>query len=280
MFLQATSNILGASLQRNLRVPDYIVEMTNDLGDMFRGMNDYLRKGTSAFKTMLEINQFRCDVNDGLFSDPESLIARALELDASLAAVWDEPLPKWRFEIHNADQYDPETIFDGVYHIYRSPWSARYWNSLRLFRAMMHEQVRRTLMTGLTSHPPIFTETPYASLFQTSTTLCHNMQAEILASVPQALDYVQQLNSPGSGYVSFSHLAYNPSSSYGGHSIIWPLWYAGTMTITTPRVGAYCVRSLRKIGEIKGSRQALFMADDIEAQRGRQAWCERLSQTE
>jgi len=281
MFLQATSNILGASLQRNLRVPDYIVEMTNDLGDITAGLNDYLRTGTSAFKTMLDINQFRCDINDGLVSDPESLIARALELDASLATVWDEPLPKWRFETHHLDAYDPEAIFDGVYHIYPSPWSARYWNSLRLFRAMMHEQVRRTLMAGLTSHPPIFTETPYALLFQTSTDMCHQMQAEILASVPEALGYVQKLDSPGPGYVSFSHLAYNPSSSYGaGGSVIWPLWYAGTMTVTTPRVGAYCVRSLRKIGETMGSRQALFMADDVEAQRGRQAWCEKLGQIE
>jgi len=280
MFLQATSNILGGCLQRNLRIPGYIVEMSNDLGEIMAGMNDYHQIGASTFKTMLQLNEFRCDVRDGLFSEPESLIARALELDASLAVVWDEPLFSWRFEIHYADAFDPETIFDGVYHIYRSPWSARYWNSLRLFRAMIHEQVRSTLTKGLASHPPIFTEAPYELLFQTSTDICHQMQAEILASVPQALGYLPKPDSPGPGLVSFSQLGYKTTSGYDGSSILWPLWYVSTMTITTPRVGAYCVRSLRKIGESMGLQQALVMAEDVEAKRGAQAWDEKRSNTE
>ncbi len=73
-------------------------------------------------------------------------------------------------------------------------------------------------------------------------------------------------------------LAYNemhsPIRMSGGSFLIWPLWHAGIMDISTDEVQRFVVRNLRSIGDTMGIQQANVLADLVEGRSDIEVWKE------
>lgn len=291
MFLQATGGILASCLQWNIRVPQHVVDMIDDLAELMRGLSEYAKLGIEIFQIMIKFNQFQCDIREGLITDPEEIIAMALELDAPLQEVYDDHPPEWVYETFTQpdDLNSENIIYKGQYHIYNNLYVASVWNNLRLFRIMLNQTIRGYLLEGFSAKPPRFTETRHTTLFQQSTEVCYKMQADILATVPQSLGYIRtvRISDETSSIGSFSNSS-SPSSDgemtthiisstpngprSGGYSLLWPLWYAGFIDLASEDVKEYCITNLRRVGEDMGIQQANVLAKVIEKNREPKVW--------
>ena len=105
--------------------------------------------------------------------------------------VYQNPPPEWRFETVTNGNLDPDLVFHGQYHVYSTSWLASFWNNIRSFRTLIHEDIRDVLLAGFSAKPPKFVDPEHMLLFQRSTNTCYEMQAGILATVPQFLGYVE-----------------------------------------------------------------------------------------
>ena len=140
---------------------------------------------------MLDVNQFRAAIERGSISDLFVIIKGSIDLDERLASVSDDPPLEFQYHnLHTARCSD--IVFGGIYHVYYDLLTANLWNAIRVFRILLHQKIRETLLQGFSSKPPRLNRPEYTAGFQRSTDLCYKLQAEILASVPQHLGYVKR----------------------------------------------------------------------------------------
>lgn len=227
----------------------------------------------------MEFNQLRCDIHEGIISDPESIYAHTKDLDRRLANISRNHPPEWRYDVIHGHRGNEDIVFRGTYHVYGDIWVSNAWNSVRMFRIITNQYERDALLKGFSMTPPIFTGTEYSQQFQRSTDMCYSMQAEILASVPQSLGYVRNtgLAEPSQHETMiYSHEIYDtpvsPSSS--GYNLLWPLWYAGFMDLATEDAKSYCIDSLERIGNNMGIGQAHMLAQIIRTKQEPKVWSE------
>ena len=186
IFVQATINMVTSCLQRGIRLPEHVVEMTETLAELTDGMNP----GVDVLLIMLKLNQFRCDIKDRSINDLQTIVDRAIHLDEGLAVVCDSHPSEWRYDTFINKKSRPDIVFNGSYHVYANTWAASLWNMIRVIGILIRQDIRDILLEGFSTRPPTFTEPEHISPFQISTDLCYKMQADILASVPQALGYI------------------------------------------------------------------------------------------
>ena len=136
---------------------------------------------------MIDVNQYRAAVRKGKITDLHEIISKALELDARLEAVADDPPPEFQYYVLRTES---DIAYRGTYHVYFDLLTANLWNSVRVFRILLHEQIREALLKGFAAKPPVFTQAMHTAQLQRSTDACYELQAGILASVPQHLGYV------------------------------------------------------------------------------------------
>lgn len=150
----------------------------------------------------------------------------------------------------------------------------------RTIRIMLNETIRSTLLQGFSSKPPRFTLPEYTLQFQHSTNVIYEMQADILATVPQHLGYVSSpthgtnSNEGGRSMIRMpskhSRNLSNDESPMirmsGPYFLLWPLWFAGIIDFATSEVREFAIRNLRAMGRVMGVRQAEVLAAVIESQ--------------
>jgi hypothetical protein len=134
---------------------------------------------------------------------------------------------------------------------------------------MLNEIIRGTLLKGFAITPPIFTDTEYAARFQISTDILYELQADILRSVPQHLGKFPEPKVSSDTRTSISgnnHEGdYTDARMSGGAFLIWPLWFAGGMDITTEEVRQFVIRNLQSVGNYMGIQQANVLANAVRA---------------
>ncbi|KAK3686352.1 hypothetical protein LTR37_019895 [Vermiconidia calcicola] len=69
----------------------------------------------------------------------------------------------------------------------------------------------------------------------------------------------------------------NPARATGGLNLLWPLFLAGMMEVSTDEVRQYCVRIFKHIGDDMGIRQALVLAKVVESRTWIEAWHDKSS---
>jgi len=127
MFVQIASTLMISCIQRDSPLPDFIIDWIEELrfGDTSQ---------TRAFKSqhaMMMFTQFRAGLKDGSISEPEDILARALEIDGILVRLYKQDVPDdWAYETVYTDQI-PEVAWNGRYHIYYDYWVAQVWNGMR-----------------------------------------------------------------------------------------------------------------------------------------------------
>ena len=323
LFIQASIGILTSCVQLNISVPKQVEGLINRIPEYLDTTDEFVQISFGIHRTMIEVNQYRAAIDKGKITDLHEIVSKALELDAKLDAVADNPPPEFQYYVLRTES---DIAFRGIYHVYFDLLTANLWNSVRVFRILLHEQIRDTLLKGLSTKPPVFTQAVHTSQLQRSIDTCYELQAGILASVPQHLGYVNHTSirdlsspaiwsdgtlnrhtkgsfgavaspnisqlelsnaaiecSPPSEIAGFSPKNTTPASMYelaevpdirasGGFNLMWPLWLAGAMDLVTDEAQRYAAKSLRRIGQEMGIRQAHMLATMVENKSDIEAW--------
>ncbi|KAE8452509.1 hypothetical protein EG329_000412 [Mollisiaceae sp. DMI_Dod_QoI] len=275
MLIQVTSSLLINCLQRGVPLPIHIQEyMTAAIKSV--------ENPDAAFVIticMMHFATLRASVLSGKLTDQQEILSRCLELDGQLLDIVVNVPPGWEYQTIITDE-DSDVAFNGRYHVYFDYWIAMIWNALRSLRILINELIREVLLKGFAHRPPIFSKTEHTAQFQISTDVLYQHQEDILYSVAQHVNRFPPPCDP-SAYKSMASmplLAYNemhsPIRMSGGSFLIWPLWHAGIMDISTDEVRRFVVRNLRAIGDTMGIQQANVLADLVEGRSDIEVWKE------
>ena len=271
LFLQTTSGILTSCLQRNIPLPDHVIAMSDLLHEYLETPHPGLR----VYRAMLDFNQYRAAISDGIITDPLEMLHEAVALDQRLVSMQGNSLPEFQYDICYTDEADPSVVHNGYYHVYADLWSANFYNSIRVIRILLHEAVREILLNGFAARPPTLSQPEHTAQFLLSTDVCNEMQAEILASVPQHLGYVKQNSSLDDTNTKVYSITDVPTArAFSGYFLLWPLWVAGTNNLRTEEAQVYCARNLRRIGSNMGIQQAFLLADAVDNKTEIGVWSE------
>ena len=127
MFVQVASTLMISCIQRDSPLPDFIV-------DWIEEMIVEMTPDNTAFMsqhTMMRFTQFQAALKDGSISEPEDILARALEMDGTLERLYTLELPDdWAYETIYTCQ-NSDIAWNGRYHVYRDYWVAQIWNGMR-----------------------------------------------------------------------------------------------------------------------------------------------------
>jgi hypothetical protein len=187
MLIQVTSNLLISCIQRGAALPDFMCKLMAETSKIIQTPDPAF----IVLETMMAYASFHARILDGSCSDPKVIVARALELDSVLLEFFVNIPSGWGYETVFAD-IDSDIIFNGRYHIYYDYWIAQIWNAMRALRILLNEKVRDALLNGFSSTPPLFNQSEQTAQFQISTDLLYELQADILATVPQHLGFVSR----------------------------------------------------------------------------------------
>ena len=264
MFIQSVSTLMISCIQRGLPLPDFVVEWTAETRRRFEGPPD---PAWTVQELMMDFTNFHAAVVDGSISDPEVILTRSLELDGRYLEIFDDIPPGWRYQTIFADE-DSGFIYNRRYHIYYDYWIAQMWNGMRTVRVILNEKIRDILLEGFAAKPPRFNKPEHTAQFQISTDTLYQMQADILASVPQhlgatpcppstpsAANNPPQINDqllPWSNFPERNEDTFPVVRASGSYFLLWPLWFAGVMDVATEPVRIFAIRNLKFIGNMMG----------------------------
>lgn len=267
LFIQTVSTLVVTSVQQSIPLPDYVIEWTREA----RTLIPFPSPGLVCQEIMMEFTIYNTSILNGTLSDPDAIIARGLELDSILKDAFDPMVmpDEWEYETVQTEA-EPNLIYRGRYHIYFDHWIAQIWNGMRSFRCLLHEHIHKTIQDGHLANPPRLTDPSHTAQLLRSTNIMCDMQADILATLPQHIGYVSRHNrypkpqpsgepwKPSVGYQG------TPISMSGPYFILWPMWYCGLVTVATDATRRYVMRNLRVIGDDLGLQQALVLANMLE----------------
>lgn len=222
----------------------------------------------------MEFTNFNASVLGGSLTDPEVILEKSLELDARYRFFYTNVPPGWEYEtvLLDADS-DCDFVYSGRYHIYYDYWIAQMWNGMRTVRIILHEFIREVLLKGFSAQPPLFTKPEHTAQLQLSTDTLYEMQADILASIPQHLGVTPRPRPTSPSEAEAPRcldrtLAVFPWTNFSEHNdetfplvrasgpyfLMWPLWFAGALGISTKEVKLFVAKNLKAIGETMGSK--------------------------
>jgi hypothetical protein len=290
LFLQAASMLNSMCIKEGIVPPEYLF----DLAEIASKRINIDEPGWQIFHLHLQLARFRANILQRVITDPHLIIREALRMDGLYSSISLDG-SEWAFDtVHSDLDLDSDSIIVGHYHVYPNFISAQFWNSVRTMRLHLNEIIRKTLLHGFNSQPPIFFEIEHTAQFQVSTDTLIWLQQEILASIPQYLGFdgisnaiskkklpsTQSSFAPKFPWSYFQSTIYDPTPttsslsngpplirSFGGYVLPLVLYVAGNSSITTPTTKDKILRTLRLIGHSMGIQQAFILADEMESKR-------------
>jgi len=266
MLLQVSSNLLIACINRGIPLPKHIREY-------MEAAMKFVQKPDSAFHvldTMMKLASFRAECLNGKLKDRHEILSKALKLDGIMLSIASAVPPGWEYETVYLGE-DSKYVYKGCYHIYYDVWMAQIWNALRTIRILLNETIRDVLLEGFALKPPVFSGSEHTAQFQISTDTLYELQADILYSVPQHMGIFPERGESGSLIQQVGGV-YGRMS--GGWFLLWPLWLAGVMDISTEEVRDYALLNLGNIGDVMGIKQAYVLAELLRAKQEVAVWKE------
>ncbi|KAE9365950.1 hypothetical protein N431DRAFT_430125 [Stipitochalara longipes BDJ] len=269
LLVHVTAYLMIACMNKGIALPTHMIEyMTAAI--------ELVKTPDPAFviqETMMRFSTLNAEMVQQKLTDKETILAQCLELDAKLLTIQTNVGPGWEYTTVFTEEKS-EHVFNGRYHIYHDYWMSQMWNTLRTARILINEVIRNTLLAGFSTSPPAFSSAEYSAQFQISTDTIYEMQADILYTVPQHIGYF-----PTGGKhfqtlteVDQSQLPNIKMSS--GAFLIWPLWLAGILDVSTEEIRQFVKSNLDFIGTTMGINQAHVLADVLESKKSIQVWQE------
>jgi hypothetical protein len=274
LFVQAVSALIVCCMKNRIHLPSHLFELTGIAADY----TDTDSPGWRSFNAQMLVTQFAAEVNQNLIPDPRDVIQRALDLDDLVSLMFSDAGPQWTFETIY-DDTRPDLVLHGYYYLYPNFLAAQVWNGMRSMRLSLHAAIRNTLLKGFVRRPPVFCTPKYTAQFQASTDLLYQMQAELLASIPQYFLFKPEAKTAPFKFPwsNFNSGVYNSSRSgkdvstmvpliriNGGYMLPWLLYRTANICITRQDTLDHILGLLRLVSSEMGMRMALVLAEDLQ----------------
>jgi hypothetical protein len=265
--IQASSDLAATCIHRGIAVPECIGELMAEVREIDINPDPPF----TVVEMLIKYASFNASIRRGSCSDPKVIIDKALEMDGVLSDLF-TGIPEWEYTTVSTNVAS-DMVYNGRYHVYYDPWVARVWNAMRTVRILLHEKIRDALRSGFSSKPPLFYRSEHTVQFQTSTDICYKLQADILATVPQHLSLFSRPEASSEDFPTAKALGPKPRDHMNdilsvpmsnGCFLVWPLWFAGVMDVTTEPIRQFVVKNLKFIGHEMGINKALVLATMIE----------------
>jgi len=279
--IQVAAHVMVICLVQGIALPPVILDQQN----FFR---QYVRTEDPVWRYQIHLARlanFRAYVKQGIIHDSTKILVECNTLDSLFALlIPDRFQPGWSFKAVDVDADDTNDMFySGQYHIYENEIAHQTWNGIRCMRILINEMIVDLLM----EHPDLSSRAEAARSMET----LKHMQVDILSSVPQSLGIVRpamhgekefksaDINDIQSRttfpWVNFDNNDFNLgemtiSSSlpwiraWGGYTIIWPLYTAGSMRDASDSSREWTIKALRLYEKQTGAQQAAFFANILE----------------
>ncbi|KAG9228171.1 hypothetical protein BJ875DRAFT_259104 [Amylocarpus encephaloides] len=255
MFLQIFSSLLVSSIQQNIAVPADMIELREYSAQFF----DHSNAAWKMSGIIIDFTRFRAAIRNAEIVAPRDIVARAAEIDQRFINVEKGLRPMFQFRtVYTLEK--PDLVWDGYYHVYEHRWAAQIWNGLRVCRILLSESIRDQVLVGSSALLPQFTDDESAAHNSRSAEIMLQMQADILASIPQ--------------YFMSAEGKFAPSLEEGSRSYLdlWPLYLVGVMDLSTPSLRAWVVHRLRAMAADIGISQAGVLAEYVANRQEFEEW--------
>ena len=243
MFLQVTSNLMLSCIQRTIPMPEHMVVLHKSAESFM----DTENPAWQLSSIIIDFTIFRAAIQNREIVGPRAIISELLDLDQRFIAVFENLPEEWRYQIIYTDE-NPHLIWNGRYHVYKEFWIAHIWNGMRTCRIIVHETIQDQLLLASSALEPPFTASESLVQNQASEDIMIQMRDDILGSVAH---HTQASTPPSMGILEGSRTYF----------VLWPLYLAGAMKMTTPSIRQWAITRLRDIAETAGLRQALVIAE-------------------
>lgn len=262
LFNQFRTQVIINCIHRQAHVPDFITEWTDELD--FETIEQ--SHGSELSLLVIRYANLRASMssfND--YSDPESIISTAYQLECDLA-TWSKTCPL-EFVYQNINLTERvDEVFSDHYHIYTNIWVATTWNHYRCARLLVNEIILDQLCHVYEIDPlsPLFATYPHFSecqILESNSNLIHLCE-DICASVP----YYLGVNLDG-------EIRQLPKAMYA-NLLIWPLYAAGATGRVSELMINWVAGRLDWIGGVMGIRQAAAHAAFLRGKKHLLTWDE------
>lgn len=279
MFMQATVSLMGSCLELGIALPEHIEALNAEVAKHA----DLSDPSWRYYETMVMLTNFRAYVRRGNVSDPQEILARALEIDRAALSICANAPGVYEYETIYTD-VESGIIFAGCYHMYQDFMSATIWTGMRTIRMLLQETIRDNLLELRSSRPSLSVDEQYKAQYQASTNTLYQLQYDIIASVPQHLgftptksvcggvsDHIFPWSHFNERILTPVHTLKSKSKSPGlpivrssaGENLPWAIYLAGAVDIATEPVQKWAIGTLQKIGLSMGIKLAFLLADDL-----------------
>ncbi|KAF6236414.1 hypothetical protein HO173_005506 [Letharia columbiana] len=215
----------------------------------------------------------RAAIKSGSLSDPDVIIAAAMQLDHDFV-LWSSTLPpSWQFKTVLAEHADGTLVYEGYYHLYSTHGIARSMNAWRMLRMQLKLTIREQILRQHTS--PLRSQ-DYTTLMRHAESIITQLSSEICATIPQYVELPARVpisvskTQPPHSTISDTPLPKTESSTSGfthaarSYGIIWPLMSVATCPVCHSSRRAWIINRLQYIGRQMNNPQALLAVKILE----------------
>lgn len=281
LFVQASVGLMISCLGVGMALPEHILALSAQVAKYADTRDPTCR----YYETMVLLTEFRAHMRCGTISDPQEILARALDIDRAALSICAHAPSGYEYQTIYTNDH-PSIIFAGCYHVYKDYMAATIWNGMRVIRMMLQVTIRDALLKLHSSRPGFSIDEQYTAQYQTSTNTLYQLQFDIIASVPQHLGYAPTKSTSGGvsdhvfpwshfnsrAVTPFHSLKSHPTDpplirAIGGYSLPWAIHLVGAVDIATEPVQQWATRTLETIGRSMGIQQAFVFADKLKEKR-------------
>ncbi|KAH6673305.1 hypothetical protein B0J14DRAFT_481483 [Halenospora varia] len=255
MFLQVMSNLMLSSVQRTVAIPAEILELRDKAGKFM----DPAKPTWQVSGVIIDYTIFRAAVRNCEIVGPRAIVEAALALDKRFIEIYEALSEEFSFKTVYTSE-NPELIWNGFYHQYQNHWTSQIWNGMRTCRILLHETIRDQVLVGAKALTAVFTEREITAQNESSVAIMLQLQADILASVPE-----HTTNAAGKQSATLLE-------GSRGYFILWPLYLVGVMDLATQSVRQWVIRRLRLLALTVGISQANVLAEYMEQRKEFEEW--------
>ncbi|KAJ0318317.1 hypothetical protein COL5a_010775 [Colletotrichum fioriniae] len=221
MFMMLTQIVLINCMQRDMPMPQSLIDLRNQLGMLSGGTDPGWRLSGPIYKVM----QLRYDINSGKLNQTADIINQLSNVDQDFADVIADLPETWRYRSVRLATAHP-AVFDGHRcDVYATLGLAATWNGVRSIRMMVHETILGELFKCFQGQHIMLW--PYEARLQLakSVELLEKLCETVLASIPQHF-----------GVVNFRDAIFGGGG--GSASAIVPVTKSPSRIVRSPSISA------------------------------------------
>lgn len=182
MYLHTIGLLTMNCMGQGIPMPDYVRDLNSEL-TQYLNVED---PRNAFFFLHIKTADLRAQILSQKRINLEEIIESAMELDRIALSIFDGTDDNWWYNIVPCS-IDMIGVFGDSYHVYPTHATAQTWNWVRYNRIYFHDIIRNSILAGFATTPPILVGSKYVELLGKCTQALHQIQSDILASMPQFL---------------------------------------------------------------------------------------------